>query len=183
MKVSSQRNKNRGRGAANSPLMLIVAAAIAALGLWLMTGCIENNIPYPRIKANFTEFEAEGLTVPAEIDSASRIITLTLAETTDMRAVNVTSYRLTPGASIVGGDLNSPLDLTSPYIATLRIYQDYDWVIRASQPIERYFTVDGQIGATVIDPVACRVVVTVPENPGARAVKGRPLPLPVRLST
>ena len=171
MKVSSQRNKNRGRGAANSPLMLIVAAAIAALGLWLMTGCIENNIPYPRIKANFTEFEAEGLTVPAEIDSASRIITLTLAETTDMRAVNVTSYRLTPGASIVGGDLNSPLDLTSPYIATLRIYQDYDWVIRASQPIERYFTVDGQIGATVIDPVACRVVVTVPENPGARAVK------------
>jgi len=106
MKVSSQQNKNRGRGAANSPLMLIVAAAIAALGLWLMTGCIENNIPYPRIKANFTELEAEGLTVPAEIDSASRIITLTLAETTDMRAVNVTSYRLTPGASIVGGDLN-----------------------------------------------------------------------------
>lgn len=151
--------------------MLLVAAAMAALGLWLMTGCIENNIPYPRIKANFTEFEAEGLTGPAEIDSTARIVTLTLAETTDMRAVNVTSFKLTPGASIVSGDLDHPLDLTKPYITTLRIYQDYDWVIRANQPIERYFTVDGQIGETVIDPVACRVVVTVPQNPGAKAVK------------
>lgn len=151
--------------------MLIVAAAMAALGLWLMTGCIENNIPYPRIKANFTAFEAEGLTGPAEIDSTARIVTLTLAETTDMRAVNITSYKLTPGASIVSGDLDHPLDLTKPYITTLRIYQDYDWVIRANQPIDRYFTVDGQIGETVIDPVACRVVVTVPQNPGAKAVK------------
>jgi len=171
MKKSRQRNKSGRATLATSPLMLIVAAAMAALGLWLMTGCIENNIPYPRIKANFTEFEAEGLTGPAEIDSTARIVTLTLAETTDMRAVNITSYKLTPGASIVSGDLDHPLDLTRPYITTLRIYQDYDWVIRANQPIDRYFTVDGQIGETVIDPVACRVVVTVPQNPGAKAVK------------
>ncbi len=156
---------------ANSRVMLIAAAAMAALGLWLLAGCIKNDIPYPRIQPNFTEFEAEGLLSAAEIDSASRVVTLKLAETTDIYAVDVTSYKLSAGASLVAGELDAPLNLTEPYVVTLRMYQDYDWVIVGRQEIERYFTVEGQVGATIIDTTARRVVVTVPANPGAKAVK------------
>ncbi|MDE7141656.1 MAG: PCMD domain-containing protein, partial [Muribaculaceae bacterium] len=56
-------------------------------------------------------------------------------------------------------------------LLTLRLYQAYDWVVRGSQPISRYFTVEGQIGESVIDVAGRRVVVTVPESMGRKEVK------------
>ena len=47
--------------------------------------------------------------------------------------------------------LSGEFDLRSPLYVTLSLYQDYEWTIVAEQPIERAFTVAGQIGATVID--------------------------------
>lgn len=145
--------------------------ALTALLAFLATGCIKNDIPYPRIQANFTEFEAEGLASPAAIDTVNRIITLSLTEEADIRAVNVTSYAISPGATLEYGNLAEPLNLTRPYVVTLFRYYNYDWVIRAEQTIERYFTVENQIGATVIDATARRVIVTVPESSGASKVK------------
>ena len=135
---------------------------LALIGIALMLhGCLKNDIPYPRIQPNFTEMEAPGLLKAAEIDSANRLVTLTFDESIDIRNVPITSYELSSGASIVAGDLDRPIDLSRYYIVTLRLYQDYDWVIQGKQQIERFFTVENQVGATIIDVTGRRVVVTV----------------------
>lgn len=154
-------------------IVVAVAAVIAAALLAVLSqSCIKNDIPYPRIQANFTSFEAEGLVSPAKIDEQNRFIDLVFDETVNLEQVNVTSYTIGPeGAKLVDGNLSEPVDMTRYLILTLRFYQDYDWVVRASQPISRYFTVEGQIGEEVIDVAGKRVVVTVSESMGRKAVK------------
>lgn len=145
-------------------LLLLLLGAVTG-------GCIKNDIPYPRIQPNFTEFDAKGLLKPAEIDSASRMITLEFDETVDMRAVDVTSYKLSPGASIVTGGFEKPINLTKYHITTLHLYQDWDWVIQGSQSIERYFTVENQVGPTIIDLTGRRVIVSLSSKRFLKAVK------------
>lgn len=141
-------------------------AAVAACLSLLTGGCIKNDIPYPRIQADFLAFEAEGQLSAATIDKQSRFINIAFDESVDMQQVKITNYKLTDGAYIVKGDLSKPINLEKYYIVGLMLYQNYDWVIRGTQNIERYFTVDGQVGATVIDVAGQRVVVTMPESVG-----------------
>ncbi|MCM1449829.1 MAG: PCMD domain-containing protein [Clostridiales bacterium] len=130
----------------------------------LLSGCIKNDIPYPRIHANFLTFQVEGQKGASVIDSTKRVVTVTLNEEVDMESVKVTGYTITPGARVADGDLSAPLNLTRPMAVMLEIYQEYWWVIKALQPIERYFNIAGQIGTSVIDVPAHRVIVTVPEG-------------------
>ncbi len=142
------------------------------LAVTALSGCIKNNIPYPRIQANFQTFTLaeEGSTVT--IDSTNCTISIVLAETSDIYRLNVESYTLTPGAKVVGDSLlGHPVDLSSPIAVTLKLYQEYQWIISASQTIERYFSVAGQVGASVIDVAARRVIVTVPETVNTSAIK------------
>ena len=69
------------------PLLPLLLLPLLAL---LPAGCIENNIPYPRIQPDFLSFDADGLLKPAEIDTENRMITLTFDEETDITAVEVT---------------------------------------------------------------------------------------------
>lgn len=153
------------------PRKIYLWAVVATVMALTMPGCIKNDIPYPRIQANFIEIDAEGLLSPAAIDTVERMITLNLDEEADIRAVDITSYKVSEGAEITYGNLDEPLNLSRPYVVTLTLYYNYDWVIRANQTIERYFTVENQIGETLIDATAHRVVVTVPESTGASNVK------------
>ena len=43
-------------------------------------------------------------------------------------------------------------------------YQNYQWVVKAEQPIERYFTIEGQVGESVVDYIGKRVIVNVPQT-------------------
>lgn len=104
-----------------------IAAAAAAL-----TGCIHNDIPYPRIQANFRSINAEGQVSAAVIDSINCTVSLTLGEDVDPYAVNIMDYTLTPGATVVDDVLNEPLDLSKPKYVTLKYYQEYTWVISAT---------------------------------------------------
>lgn len=153
---------------AYSMTRLAVAGVLMALAL---TGCIKNDIPYPRIQPDFLSIEAEGQTRDAVIDTQNRFITLTLGEDVDIENVNITSYTLSEGARIVDGGFDGPVNLKRYRIVTLKLYQEYDWVIQGVQNIERYFTVENQIGATIIDVVGRRVVVTLSENQGLKSVK------------
>lgn len=129
-----------------------------------LPACIRNDIPYPRIQANFLTFAVEGQKGASVIDSTTRVVTVTLDEQVDIQQVKVTGYTITPGAKLADGDLTAPLNLSRPLAVMLEIYQEYWWVIKALQPIERYFNVAGQIGSSVIDVPARRVIVTVPEG-------------------
>lgn len=130
--------------------------------LTLLCGCIHNDLPYPRIYPEITDIMAEGESAPAVIDAEKRLVTLTMGEDADLSAVKILDCVIAPEGAVVADDVfASPLNLIRPCNVTLRLYQDIIWTIRATQPIERAFTVDGQMGASVIDVPGRRVVFNV----------------------
>ena len=126
----------------------------------LLASCIQNDIPYPRIKAQILAISAQGQVGAATIDNATQTVRIELADTVDMRRVRIESLSVTEGAtSTLPAD--STIDLTHDYSITLSIYQDYTWTIQAAQNIARAFSVEGQIGAPVFDAYNHRAVAYV----------------------
>ena len=126
-----------------------------------LTGCITNDIPYPVLVPNITALEVDG-SEKVEINYAKRIVTVHFPETEDLRYVTIRSVEY--DSKIVTSSMNliGVHDLSlKPLIFKLRTYDDYEWRIVAVRDTERYFTVKGQVGSTVIDPVNCRVIVSV----------------------
>lgn len=54
--------------------------------------------------------------------------------------------------------------MSVPRVVNVSLYQDYAWLVSAKQEIERYLSIEGQIGETVIDVVGRRILVRVPES-------------------
>lgn len=145
----------------NSKLIL----GIFIVSCVILSSCLSNNIPYPRIQPNFTSFTADGLKQVAAIDTVNRTISLRLEENTDIQNVNITGYTISPAeAYVLGNDIKGYTDLSEPQSVTLRLYQDYVWTISATQEIERYFTIANQIGSSIIDAPARRIVAYVPSG-------------------
>lgn len=115
----------------------------------LLASCIKNDVPYPVVALNILGVEGEGFKV-YNIDEQTRVVTLELDETTDLRNVHITAVKTTDKA-----ELSIPLvgtfDMRTPIYVTLSLYQKYEWSIVATQTIERRFGVEGQIGATEFD--------------------------------
>lgn len=132
--------------------------------LLAMTGCIKNDLPYPRIAQNILKLAVEGQSREAYIDSVSLEATVYLEETTDIQNVRFTEFEITPDGHSDVNLLEGTYDLTTPMYVKLTRFQDYLWKIIAVQNIERYFEVDGEIGASIVDPVARRVVVRMPDG-------------------
>ncbi len=152
-------------------LRVLAAAAIAAILALMPAGCIKNDIPYPHLQANFITLNADGQTAGTAIDSINRTATLTFDEETDIYAVKITGYSLTPGASLVDDIFSEPVDLSMPLQVTLRYYQDYVWTILGVQDIERYFDAEGLIGQPVIDVPGRRVMLTFSKSTDLSAVR------------
>lgn len=130
----------------------------------LFAGCINNDLPYPRIPQLILAIEAEGQSKEAYIDSIAYEVNIYLDETTDIQNVRFSKYEISPGAVSTPDLLQGTYDLSSPLFVSLSRFQEYNWEIICHQTIERYFEVEGQIGESVIDPKGCRVVVTMPEG-------------------
>lgn len=126
--------------------------------------CIENDIPYPRIQPNFTSITADYQAQTASIDTINRKITIFLNDSADIKNVNISSYTLTEGASIVAPQITGGIDLSQPVNVTLKLYQEYNWVISASQNIDRYFTFTNQIGVSSIDVANRRVIAYISDK-------------------
>ena len=135
------------------------------------TGCIVNDIPYPRIQANIVSFEVAGQDRGADIDSLNRTIMVYLPEQVDIQAGRGTDYSLSSGASMVGDPFSAPLDLSSPKRVEVHLYADWTWTISATQDIVRYFTVAGQVGPTEIDVPGRRVVAYIAKTAPVSAVQ------------
>lgn len=139
----------------------ILIYTIAVLG---MTGCITNDIPYPVLVPNITSMEVEG-SEDVEIDYDKRTVTIHLPETSDLRAVNIKSVNIDQEMTTSSVEIVGVHDLSGSHlVVTLHTYDDYVWRIRAVRDVERYFTVKGQVGASVIDPENCRVIINVGEK-------------------
>lgn len=156
------------------------AAAVAMLA----TGCIKNDIPFEIVPGNITEMDIRGAE-SLELNSSDRTIEVVLADTVDLRRVFLNDFRITPDARIIDDVTHQELDtldsyyldLTQgspryaipadkPYTFTVITYQDYVWTLKASQHIERVFTLgDGQqIGEAKFSATGYSVVAYVPES-------------------
>ena len=136
-------------------LMLPVLAAVS---------CIRNDIPYPVVVLEILGVAGEGFTCEAsDIDTKNNIVTLHLAETTDISRVLIDSIALTEGAT-ASIPLSGEFDLRADLPVVLSLYQDYEWTLRAEQTITRVFTVEGQIGAAEFDTDLRTARVNVPEG-------------------
>ena len=138
-------------------------AFIAAAALFA-SSCIHNDIPYPVVELRIANVAGEGFSI-SENNVTTRTITLSLDEATDIRNVQIDAVTYDAVIHSIQLDkeevlqqirssreLTGSFDLRSPLYTTLSLYQDYEWTIRASQNIERRFSVTGQIGATEIEP-------------------------------
>lgn len=130
----------------------------------LSAGCIKNDIPYPRIVQYITAISAVGEVAPAIIDNENFQVTISLGEDVDIHNVSFSQFSYTKGAEVSVNLLEGEYDLSQPLKIKLSKYQDYEWIVSASQVIDRYFSIAGQIGETVIDEIGHRIVVYVPDN-------------------
>lgn len=131
-----------------------------AAALFCMAGCITNDIPYPVVVPNITSLSADGAE-KVEIDYDACKVTIYVSEDTDLRTINISEVAFDHTMVTSSISLTGVHDLTSPLRFKLSTYSDYSWTIAAVREVERYFTVQGQIGSSVIDPVNRRAVAMV----------------------
>ena len=126
--------------------------------------CISNDIPYPNVNASIVSIEADFAKSTA-INSDDRTVLVTLEEAGDISKVNIRKVEFNDEAVSASEDITGLKDLSSPLSVTLSAYgQSRDWAIKATQPVERYFTVTGQIGETAIDAENKRIIFSVPSG-------------------
>ncbi|MBQ3082799.1 MAG: PCMD domain-containing protein [Alistipes sp.] len=162
-------------------MRLITCIATLLFGVSSLTSCIKNDIPYPVVELAILSYEGVGFR--SEIDPLKQTVTLHLEETTDPTAVEVTSATVTEQAT-TSRPLTGLFDMRAPLQVTLSLYQDYLWTIRAVQPIERYFTVRGQVGATEIDTESRTATVYVAKGTNLQQIEVQTLKLgPAEVTT
>lgn len=132
-----------------------------ALATLAATGCIDNDIPYPIVKLDILTLSAEGEKAPATINTSACTVDFELEEIIDIRKVEIKDVTFTEGAEV---DVQFPgrFDMRNALYVNLTKYQTFEWTIRATQNIERYFRVEGQIGESEIDAVSHIATAYVP---------------------
>lgn len=128
-----------------------------------LAGCITNDLPYPVMVPAVVSVEADGAE-SVEIDNANQTITVYLQEYVDPRKVNIKSVEADTEIAEFSSGLIGVHDLTAPMQFIIRTYDEYRWTLVAKKNIKRYFTVEGQVGTSVIDDYNCRAVASVGKN-------------------
>lgn len=129
-----------------------------------VVSCIRNDIPYPEIDAAITSLDADGAK-SVSISTDIHEVVLTLEETVDISKVNIREVSFNDEAVAASDPIVGTKDLSKPLTVTLSAYEnECSWAIKAEQPIERYFSLSGQIGGAVIDATNRRVVAQVPSG-------------------
>ena len=153
---------------------------VALVGL---TGCIDNDLPYPVVVPHITSITASGAE-SVDINYDDRTVTLTFPETTDLRDIEITSVEIDQEIAVPSIEIVGRHDLSLPLKFNIRTYADYSWKIIGVRNVQRYFTVEGQIGSSTIDPVNCRAIAMVGKNADVSDIKVTSLKLgPRGLST
>ncbi len=139
-----------------------------SLAFLATVSCIKNDIPYPDVAAEIVGLQVEGAK-SVGIDKVARNVLITLEETADIHGVDITEVSFNEDAVTASAPVTGVKDLSSPFLVTLNLYErDFDWTIKAVQPIERYFTVSGQSGVSVIDADNRRVIFKIPSSVGVK---------------
>lgn len=136
----------------------------AVLLCLVMAGCLHNDLPYPKLQQNIRVLQADGESRNALIDSVNLVATVYLEEWINIEEVSFKQFQVSPGGTADPDLSEGKYNLSKPIFVDISLYQTYQWTVKAEQNIERYFTIEGQIGETTIDVAGQRVIVNVPET-------------------
>lgn len=161
----------------------------------LLSGCVENDLPYPTITGVIEEFAIEGQT-SAKFDKTSASIAVKVADTLDLRDLRVEKLVVTKGMTVIPdssackdflhfpdtgfvsvdslpASVNTRMNFKEPVTFLLRLYQDYPWKITVEHDIKRTVTVANQLGEALIDEANNNVIIYVDSarQPSLRNVK------------
>ena len=94
--------------------------------IFVLGGCIKNDVPYPIVKLDIVSLEAEGLKSSPVINAVAHTVELELEETTDIRNVHISNVVMTEGAE---SDVAFPgcFDMRNPLYVNLSMYQTFEW--------------------------------------------------------
>ena len=157
-------------------MQTIYRIALSLSAFALAFGCtFPNDMSYPVVLAEITAFDVEGAE-SVSIDAESRTISVVLDETCNIAALEVTTFKYTDGAQLVGG-VPSVIDLSTPKTFVLKTYQEYEWTVYATQPVERYIRVDNQASEPELNLSTRIAVVYVLESQDLKNVTFREMKL------
>lgn len=130
------------------------------LAVFALSSCVDNDLPYPIVVPHITSVivdEAEKI----DIDYDKQTVTIHLPESVDIRNVAIRSVQIDQEIAKTSMELAGVHDLSKPLKFTITTYDDYSWTIIGVRNVPRYFTVQGQMGASVIDVYNRRAVAMV----------------------
>lgn len=145
--------------------------SIIALLLCFFTSCIDNDVPYPVIKADIQEIELTGF-VSSTIRKDTREVTVLVDDTVDLRNVAVTKLLVSDSAKIIPDEaacedfvnfpdtgfvsvdslpaaVNTRMNMSEPVNFILQTYQDYAWKVTAKHDVKRVFKISSSDGKDV----------------------------------
>ena len=115
---------------------------LALSGMAAVSCAFPNDLDYPRVVGKIVAFEVEDAK-EVSINSTTREVAIVLEEWADRSHVKVNKCELSELATCP--EIGEYMDLTKPVKAVLHTYQDYEWTITATQPIERYVRCTGEV--------------------------------------
>ena len=130
------------------------------LAVVLAVSCIDNDLPLPVVTGAFYSVAVEDAD-EVVVDKYLSQVRISLTENADPRKVKIVSASFENEGTTTEPPIVGTHDLSSPLTVILRTYQDYEWTVVATQNIERYFRVDGQIGPSVVDAPNRRAIAYV----------------------
>lgn len=140
-------------------LFVLVASAVL-----LAVSCMENPLSYPRVPAEILAFEVT-YQKSVNIDTEKRRVDIVLDETADLDSIQLLRYEYTEMAT---PDIELPeiLDFNDSIKVVFTTYPDqsYEWVIKATRPIERYVVCDDMVGEPEINVEDRTVLAHFPEG-------------------
>lgn len=151
---------------------------------WLaLSGCVENDLPYPTIVGQIEDIEVQGQ-ISRRILSSSNSVTITVSDTLDLRNVRIEKLVVTDGMTVTpdssacldfdhfpdagfssadslpeGSDTR--MNFLNSVAFRLSLYQEYDWTVTVTRDITRTVKVKNQVGSALIDDYTKNVIIYV----------------------
>lgn len=152
--------------------------ALISSALLLASSCVKNDIPYPVVVPHILSMDVAGAK-EVTFNNDERTVLITLEESVDLKNVSIKGFTtdIEPDLLKISEKIAGRHDLSSPWTVTLSTWQDYAWTIVAERPVERYFTIEGQVGETVMDVENRRAIAYANKNVNLAEVKVKSLKL------
>ncbi len=172
----------------------------------LLTGCIENDIPYPHIEGYIQEIAVEDMLGEPVISRTTRTVEIKVGENVLLEELPITrlivnseskikpdsssflSPKQFPSTSFedlkqLPANANTKVDARTPFQILLTTYQEYLWTVSVEQEIKRSIELDKQMGEAQFDPSTHTAIAYVEKGTDLSQINIRSMKLEIANTT